>query len=111
MTDPREAKLPRWAQDDLRVLRMRVSELTAAANATLGTHNPHTNVWLPLAGSRQREHAPSTYSSARFILGTGRSDWVEVTIKDNYEGVQIYGAGRLLLMPWSSNVASVKVER
>lgn len=104
--DPREEKLPRWARDELRNLRMRVEEARFDADAQLGSGVP-SNVWLSKTGTAGQDMVPSRWPKARFLIGSRPQDWVEVYQGD--QGLRVYGCDTLIVRPESTNLLTVSL--
>lgn len=105
MPDPREAKLPKWAQDELRALRMRLKETQDAADTAT---NPPSEDTFPRAvagycmGRRFGVHG----DRVRFHFAPG--DWIEASLGDGC--VKIMAAGRVQITMDVSNCFEIKVK-
>lgn len=101
--NPREEKLPLWAREELARLRMRLDEMTKAANATLGPQHPASNLWLPRPGSAGVTFAPSQYFAGRVYVGPNMHvDFIELRLRDGR--AEVYCNELMHLMPKASNV-------
>lgn len=111
--DPREAKLPRWAQDRLQRLRNRALRETAYADAALLDTDPEGSS----AVMHPYEKIPvglGKHAEVRFKLGPHATrDYIDVRVGRGYdEGKLLLHAGDgLLIEPQSSNYLKVLVGR
>lgn len=109
--DEREARLPKWAQDELATLRRRLSEAEASAEEALLATSPETslavvNPWdkIPIGlGS-------SPYLRVRFFVGPEPSqdlDYIDVGLRNGR--LELMGQRPFSVLPGSSNRVEVEL--
>jgi hypothetical protein len=118
MTDPREAKLPIWAQDELKRLRRELADVQAYRDQLLGLARKKDGegFWLRAYSSADGDlPAPLAGKSLEFRGSTGRlsimrrrdheksEDWLEISSGLDGDG--------LIIRPRASNVAQLRVAR
>ena len=110
--DEREARLPKWAQREMRTLRMRVAERDARATAEA---TEKTAVWYgrpddALYGMAPAKPLGEVNDKIYFVRPDGDRDYFTVSIDD--EGaLEIYGIDSLAVEPKVSNVIRVRLAR
>ena len=99
----RESNLPRWAQAELRLARMRRAEAEAKVAALFPDAKSNT-YWVKHLG----EHHPLPANAlVRFLLG---EDAIDVRV--NSEGrLEIRGAETICVWPMATNTVQVNLER
>lgn len=116
-TDPREAKLPKWAQEELVRLRDKLAHEVAywKGKAYEATGPEPSDILVDYRHDSTPRFLPSD-SRVRFTLDADpnffpqRRRSVEAMIKDGE--LQLYaGEGKLIVMPVASNVIGVRVVR
>jgi hypothetical protein len=111
--DPREDKLPKWAQDQLATLRRKVTDAERRAEEARLASGPedsdtflHPHDEIPVRLGRGEP--------VRFQLGENYFDYLDVRIKrDRRDGPYLElmsGGGVLALRPQVSNVVRVRVD-
>lgn len=109
--DPREAKLPKWAQELIADLRRTIGE-QARTITTLNWEHTDSNVFLT-GGRRADDLALPKFSQVRFVQGHNRDISVGVNRWPTHGKVgvlEIYGSRSLIIHPCASNVLQVDVE-
>lgn len=102
--DPRESKLPVWAQQTLDQLRLRVLDAEKTMASVKGEH-PDTNVHLDVRRSRNSVGLP------RNSHVTFDSKWGGIQVGHDLEGrVRIQGDSRLILRMNAANAMTVELE-
>lgn len=102
MSDDREARLPRWAQDTLSALRRRLADAERLAEeARLATDPDESSAII-----HPYDEVPIGLGNAvvRFKLDDG--EYVEVQVRDGH--VTVMGSSATLIMPYSSNHFAIK---
>ncbi|MCX4554179.1 hypothetical protein [Streptomyces sp. NBC_01500] len=105
MADPREVRLPKWAQEELRSLRNKLdreAQHNAALRADVGETNVHVKNYIsddqPLPKDARVE----------FKLGDRYDRYIAVHVTGNR--LWLYGGRLLVIHPHVSNAFSVQVE-
>lgn len=104
--DEREENLPRWAQQKLTTLRLRLREAQEAAHVDghLGGSNKKSNVWLKGLGQPGlAPFLPSRWDTARCYINDDRDSWVAIRKSKDGPFVEIHANSALMVMPTSSN--------
>jgi hypothetical protein len=102
--DPREAKLPVWAQELLQSYRATITDLSKTVTAFQGLHQG-TNVVLK-GKSNQPDLPLPNYSAVAF-----RSNWGSVQVNHDLKGlVRIQGDNRLIVRLEAGNALTVELE-
>lgn len=117
MTDPREAKLPKWAQDLLRKERFERNRSEEKLAAYMRQQVKPTPIWygtwqnpifLPDTSGYQRVHFQMNGTNPKM---TTRDD-IQVGIKHNQPNtLEIMGGDRIVISPSASNVVEVQLIR
>jgi hypothetical protein len=113
MTDERVARLPKWAQDEMRVLRMQLGEAKATIEQLqFGADNPRTNLHFPADRRGFDGWAPGFQYRARVYIGPKDRDWIEVRHSEEarHPALHVYGERTLLVRPHVTNVLSIFLE-
>jgi len=103
-------KLPKWAQDKIKVLEMRVSELKTTLTQ-LGSAKP-TDTRVINYGTDEPDTNLPNHSHIEFKPKDGEP--IEVCLRhDDTEGIVVTSAGygSLRVMPWATNVVKIYVEK
>lgn len=107
-TDPREAKLPKWAQASLADLRESIEALTLErdnlARGSLGDADSNT---VALLGKDNNVHLPKG-CAVEYTVGYSIHDRVTVFV-DDFGDLHLVGAGVLGIAPISANEVRVDV--
>lgn len=113
MSDPREEKLPKWAREEMALLRLRLAEVEADFRDAEAMPGPDSRVIISPLSARPR--VCGAFDSVAFNVSgepsTSTTDrgWVTVRLRDG--GLEIYTTDRLCLLPQASNVAMAFPER
>lgn len=105
--DPREAKLPQWAQRQIEQLRMRLDEAREKlagiprADAVAFT-DPFSDYQLPVAKMRD---------TVRFYVSPSRG-WIDVRMREDGNGryLEVMTSNRTNITPHASNLIEVRIE-
>jgi hypothetical protein len=106
--DPREARLPKWAQDRMVVLRMRVAE----AHEQLTKGSEGSRVFADPYGDHPRPLGRRGHVQYRVGDPSDDLDYIAVKLEDDERGVpvvQVYGSRSVDVQPSSSNTFSVRL--
>lgn len=102
--DPREARLPKYAQEALRVLRAALAEQRAMAADVLRRTNPEdARVLLDPDAFNHDGIGLDPRSTVRFKTGVG---YIDVELRDDW--VQVRGGDNLEIRPKVSNAVDVR---
>ncbi len=97
------AKLPKWAQQHIRLLEMRLKEAQEDARKNAGPENSRVTIgWEP--SFKVRDDHPF-----RFSLGDDSMNHVQVSF--HHGGLQIMGGRSIVVLPSASNVIHVFLRR
>ncbi|QFG10428.1 hypothetical protein KIV65_gp39 [Mycobacterium phage Anthony] len=109
MNDPREAKLPRWAQALLASERRRANEAVSALEEHKKSVEP-TRIWH--GSSKNPIFVPEQdgYQTIRFDMGHHRKFYDEIKVRFNDDGLQIAAGRRLIVEPVVSNVVQISLK-
>lgn len=107
MTDPREAKLPKWAQAELRSLRHRLDEARDAI-AEVEMDREIVVVTEPY-GLAPKPVAKENEAVRFFLEGYDSWKWLDVSVRDGR--AHLMGSSGLTLRPNASNTLDVEVSR
>lgn len=102
------SRLPKWAQEHIRVLQMRLDERTDELNA-LGEQQP-TRILIERWGADLTPTYLPDKTIVRFVVGEGWEQRVDVRINNEGE-LELLGGTQLVLAPSSSNVVRVGVRQ
>lgn len=111
MVDPREDKLPKWAQVHIDNLRRTAERATDELDAfRSGTYGPaDTDTYSDSYRDQERLNLPKGGTIA-FVLGYDHND--EIRARVRYDGeLEIQGLGAITVEPQASNVVVVKLKR
>lgn len=109
MSDPREPKLPKWAQDQLSSLRRKLSE-AEAANAELRGIIPVTNTFV---ANYTRKDTPLPNNARITFMPNGDEGNVRQSVMAYIEQngrIRIQGDYALIVRPGASNSLTVELE-
>ncbi len=108
MADPREEKLPRWAQDDLNSLRAKI-ESQAIELAVARNEAPMCDATgKVIADGMGREGFPlRDRATVTFHLPNGK---VSVMLREHGTLLDLNCSGTMLIMPRAANSAYLKLE-
>lgn len=111
LTDEREDRLPKWAQELLRRLRMRLDEARKYARRT--QHEGETDTFFDPYADLPGRLKPGT--TVVFVLGKdARGEDIYVYAKARRDGDQSYlelhGSGGLWVQGWATNVLHLNVK-
>jgi hypothetical protein len=113
--DPREEKLPRWAQDTITALRRRTRDALVAAELVRTGIDPETSRVVI-------EHYDPTDPLPPFGLGAsevtfrtgeldgGRHGGIRVSAERDGSGISIMGDSSLVIRPWVTNVVKISMD-
>jgi hypothetical protein len=109
MPDPREPKLPKWAQEELRNLRNKLeTEKRRADEARIGNGGPDSDTFIdpydevPIRLGRE--------TRINFVLGDKFQEYFDVQIK-RYHGdvyLEVHGGTGMVITPQVSNVIQIR---
>jgi hypothetical protein len=105
-------KLPKWVQEKIQVLEMKVREMTARATAfeekmPTRVHIKH----FTLSGNDRPLYLPDD-RQIRFVTGDGDWEYIDVRLKKTHEGVfvELMAGGDLYIAPEVRNLTKVFVK-
>lgn len=106
--DPREAKLPKWVQQDLFVLR---SNLESARSKLHPETIEGCDTWIQEYGPRA-ENANRPIGKGTTIQFDTADGPLYVQISNQGESIEVYspGGGGVVVRPWVTNVIHVGVD-
>lgn len=106
--DPRENKLPKWAQQHIETLRMRLEEtrdkLAGIPKAdAVGFTDPYSDIPLPVAKLRD---------TVRFHVDAQQRVFIDVRLREDDHGrwLEVMTSDRILVTPNASNVIEIRLE-
>lgn len=103
----REARLPRWAQDEFRRLRMRLSEAEARLDEEVASA-ADSDTWI----DRYATHPRPLGKGERVLFtwdGIDGFRWIEAHA--TRDGLKVMGAGPLVIEPQVTNVFTARLAR
>ena len=108
--DERITKLPKWANDHIRNLMLKVEEL----QASLATHRGEkTRVRVDPRGSDDKpEYYARDAAQVSFLLGDDWQDFVDVRIEDQPDGsrqLRICGGRYINVQPGAANTCNIEL--
>ena len=101
------SRLPKWAQDDMRLLSVRLTEVQAKLDGLEG--KAPTNIyWLETLG---KEHPIPTGHTIRFRFGK-QHDYIECRIigKEGEGFLYLSGSRRIRISPEATNCVDIRLE-
>ena len=107
----KEGRLPKWAQDELNLLRRNLKDARQdILKLTTGVNLPATNFRInPDMG--RGEWVPSFHARVRLYIGPTERDWIELHHEAQRDGtnpcLMLYGERQLSLQPRVSNTTRV----
>jgi hypothetical protein len=103
--DPREERLPKWAQDHLNSLRASIRTMQKALEQDVSD----SNTFLQGPHEVENEALPK---DSRIIFKTGdRRGWADqFTVHVENDTLKIYAATTVLIKPTSSNLLEIRME-
>lgn len=104
--DDREVKLPKWAQDKLSQLRMRLGEARQAVSDKLG-HYPIENAHI-LDPNSDFDYVASPHRRVRFQTGPGSREWIELYVDTQRNRLVAMASAYMEVRPSSANVVELK---
>lgn len=105
--DPREDKLPRWAQENLKFLRYRVESLENRLDE-ISSCTSKSNFWYEDVDFR-KYYIPA---NSRIMFSDGTMNGViDISYRDGWPGIYLNGHGPLTVKPAAANACYVKSER
>lgn len=109
MPSEREAKLPKWAQDELERLRRELATAKRDRAEAFSRH-PGTDV-LRHDGTDYCDLPPG--STIRFVVGEHFADWVDVRVREEAgeKLVDICGGDLFQVLPRAANAIRIRVKR
>lgn len=108
MSDPREAKLPKWAQDELRSLRLVLESTTDKLDALRSGTEPNS-MWLEAWESREKKfYLPKYGGRLMFQSGKHCIHIHEGTNGRDKSWLELNGGTTLIVQPQSSNLLLVR---
>ena len=115
--DPREEKLPKWAQEKLSSLRQKVKETRHALNQELysgiSPDEPSVGVGMDVETSHPAKLYPK-HERVKFRFGKGIGNYIECNmVNDIHFGKRLVvrGGDMVTIHPEASNTVSIKMER
>jgi hypothetical protein len=101
--DQKIAKLPKWAQQEIRALRMNVQRLESALEEPEDTNT--------YAGNRPDGYGYSVRlgKNERVYYQVGDKQYIEVHLNRDGKSISIYGEEPLTVLPLVSNVIDVQL--
>jgi hypothetical protein len=112
MNDPREQRLPRWAQQELAHLRSQLKTAQTNLREAYGARPGATAVVNPYDEARPVAWGP--YDTIRFTTDGSPYDperdqpYIDVRFTDS--ALRVQASSMLIVRPWASNVAHISVE-
>lgn len=104
--DDREARLPKWVRDDLRILRMRLREaheqLTAGPEDSRASADPYSDHPRPLG---TRPHV------AFEVEDDASRHYISVQLRRGEQKLHVYGTRSVVIRPESGNTFTVELEQ
>lgn len=99
-------KLPKWAQDKIEQLEMRLKE--SIEREDIQAQKKKTRVSIPhfrMQGSEAKEFFLDDKDTFRFRFGPEHWNYIDVSLQK--DRIQLMGGHGISIVPWATNVAKV----
>lgn len=109
MTDPREARLPKWAQEELRALRYRLTVELKVIEELKG-NNPDSDTFLIDYGRKDTPLPEGARVGYHLEPDNGRSRH-QIQVYTEHGKLRVQGDYSIVVKPIASNCLTIEMER